>query len=188
MGLFWKKKKVEKGKEGKVDVVLIEGTTETAEIVQNLKKLDLTVLVIPTTKFGRESIEETERFKVMDCLITREGLRRMMEEFEVVCLIDASHSFAVEISKSAMVACEKNDITYIRYEEEYIEFKHKNITWVENAAEAAKSCNKLGGNIFLTLGSRNLDTFITAVDDPKRVVPRILPNPEDVKKVIDMGG
>lgn len=184
MGLFTKDNKDQKFK---AHVILIEGVKDSVKIINELSKLKLNVIVLLTTRFGKEQIEELDNVKVIDRLTTRESLMTLIKDNESGCVIDSSHAFATEISKNAMIACEKSEIAYLRYEKDEEIINYSDLIKVENLEKAAKKAKKIDGNIILTLGTKNVCDFISKIGDPERVIPRILPDIEVISKLLSEG-
>ena len=61
-----------------------------------------------------------------------------------------------------MAATEKLGIPYIRYERDITEFPYEKLHIVHSYEEASEVAARLGKNVFLTTGSRNLQKFVGA--------------------------
>lgn len=158
------------------DVIVIAGTTDAKELIEELCHLGLKVAVTITTKFGSDLIEEHPNVQKFTRVLTAKGMSRVIDKHKALCLIDASHPYAVEVSKNAIAACKHSEIPYIRYEREEIKIADPGIKRVSSFEEAALAVSGLDGNIFLTIGSRNLAPFIKHIPDfSERLYVRVLP-------------
>lgn len=174
--------------ESKADVLVIAGTYDARRIISELTDLNLKVATTITTKFGNELIDSHPNVRVFQKKLTAQGMARVIKMFDAKCLIDASHPFAVESSSSAMKACEKTGIKYLRYEQSQVKFESKQIINVKSYEDAAKQVAVIGGNILLSIGSKNLETFFENIPDfQSRLYVRILPDSEVIAKCEKMG-
>ncbi len=83
----------------------------------------------------------------------------LIQEKDVTTVIDASHPYAEEASKTAMAAAEQCNVPYIRYERPKQQFVHPLVTEVETYEEAALISSAHKGTVMLTTGSKTLATF-----------------------------
>ena len=77
-------------------------------------------------------------------------------------IVDATHPFAVHISKTAMIVCRQRDIPYVRYERPSLTeaFAKNNFVWVSDLETAASHCMKLPGNCLVATGVKVLEPFL----------------------------
>ncbi len=97
--------------EGKV--WLIGGTSESATIAQRLAVHDVSFVITVTTITAHSLYDDAE------VVIGRMDMARMRSfccEHKIVTVIDASHPYAVEVSRQAIAVTAKLGIPYLRYE------------------------------------------------------------------------
>ena len=112
----------------------------------------------------------------------------LIQKHGMTCVIDASHPYAEEASKTAMAAAKTCGIPYIRYERPKEEFVSPLITEVEDYEEAAKLAQTHKGTIMLTTGSKTLEVFTKyLLQDDIRLICRMLPNLENMEKCNRLG-
>ena len=101
------------------------------------------------------------------------------KENKIDKVIDATHPYAVEVSTNAMKACELSNTRYIRFERESLinQINYDNKYLVETVEEACEVANKVGNNIFIGTGSKNLSIYKELIKN-KNLITRVLPTSE----------
>lgn len=158
-------------------VIVIAGTIDARQIIGELIKLNVSVVATVTTTFGTELLNEYQGLKVYEGKLNSGEMIKLINETHASCLIDASHPYAGNVSVNAITACETAKITYLRFERDESRVEYSNITRVKDFIEAAKLAESFQGNIFLTVGSNNLEIFTGIIPDFKeRLFVRVLPD------------
>lgn len=168
---------------------LILGTSEGRKILSLLNNYTSDILVSTATEYGGEILKSYKYSYLNTTPLDLEGLVSLFKEKNVTLLVDASHPYALDISKNAIKACEELNIGYIRYERpSCIErFEHENkIIEVSDYDELYDKLKNIKGNILNTTGSRNLDKIISMKID-NRIIHRVLPSVKVMQECIDKG-
>ncbi len=156
---------------------LFSGTSDGNKIAQDLVSKNYSIKVFVASKYGQiiaaetlpQNIIKTGRMNV-DEIFTL-GEREAPEK-----VIDATHPYALEISKNLMRFCQKKGIPYIRYERPEEMIVEENVYYVDDVEQAAKKAKSLGLRILLTLGSKKIEDFLC--DELRdQVYIRKLPDP-----------
>lgn len=165
-------------------IFLIAGTEDGRKLAKFLSDKNFKVTASVVSEYGRKILEQYANIEINDKKLNAVELEEILRAGNFEILVDASHPYAENISENAITACEKANIFYIRYERPEVEINYKNIYRVENYKQAAEISAKLGKNIFLTTGSRNLKKFIEC-DAVKNcnITARILPTAEVLAEV-----
>ena len=167
-------------------VLLFGGTSETVPLARALVLRGYSVLVSMATDV-----------KLHDALpqgvarrngrLTKDGMIALMKEYRIVKVVDATHPFAVEASRTIRAACEAAGLTCERYQREATDLSTLPADAVlvssheEAAVEAVRIAKELGKPILLTTGSRNLVCYMK--EARKAGIPilaRVLPHPESL--------
>ena len=125
---------------------------------------------------------EVGRFK-------EEDMVRVIKEKGVTLILDASHPYAAIVSETALSACKKTGIDYVRYERAETPLPdYEKIYHAKDEFEAAVLAGKLGNSILLTTGSKTLATFVhaKALQD-KELWARVLPVSSVLQMCEDLG-
>jgi len=102
-------------------------------------------------------------------------------------VVDASHPFSPEPSKTVEKICSQRGLVYLRYQEKVGDLPEDPLIYKYHSwEEGAKKAEELGNTIFLTTGSNNLDIFLELCQG-KRLVLRVLPDYKVIKKCQDLG-
>ena len=103
-------------------------------------------------------------------------------------LVDASHPYAQEVTKTALECANYLNIKYLRYERQGVleNINGEDILRVRNYDEAIEIIKKIDGNILNTTGGNNVSKFIN-LDFKYRVIHRILPLPNVLAKIVEAG-
>lgn len=168
---------------------LISGTSEGKEILGLLNKYTEDILVSTATEYGGELLKDY-KYKILNTKpLDLFSMENMFKENNIKILIDASHPYAVDVSKNAMCVCEKLNIHYIRYERESLINKFLNedkVVLIESYEQLYKHLNKIQGTILNTTGSRNLDKILS-LNIKNRIVHRVLPSLKVMEECYKLG-
>lgn len=169
-------------------VIVIAGTVDARRIIEELVKLNISVVATVTTVFGSELISGYEGVKVYSGRLDKDGMVGIVKEEGAQLLIDASHPYAGNASVNAIEACKAADVKYLRFERNESSVKTSNVIRVKDFFEAAKLAETFDGNIFLTVGSNNLEAFTNSITDFKeRLFVRVLPESKVIIKCEQAG-
>lgn len=168
---------------------LISGTSEGKGILSLLNKYTDDILVSTATEYGGELLKDYN-YKILNTEpLDVEDMKRLFKHNNINILIDASHPYAVEVSKNAMKICEELNIEYIRYERESIIDKFLNedkVIEVDSYEELYEKLKNIDGTILNTTGSRNLDKILS-LGLKNRIVNRVLPSLKVMEECYALG-
>lgn len=168
-------------------ILVLGGTSDSIGICKllNQRLLDYTVSV--TTAYG-EKLAKQCTDKVILKKLTLKDMVDYIKKNNVTKIIDSTHPYAVEVSTNAIEASQITNINYIRFERESliknIDYKNKYI--VNDIDEACEIANKVGKNIFIGTGSKNLYLYKEKIKD-KNLIPRVLPTSEVLISCEELG-
>ena len=125
-------------------VIVFAGTTEGRKLSAFLEERQIPAMICVATEYGESVLEEYAQLEVHRGRLDQEDMRKLFEEKRPEVVIDATHPYAVEVTKNIRTACEKGGRTYIRVVRKSEEYKKygKNI-YVDSAAEAARYLRSL---------------------------------------------
>lgn len=163
-------------------ILVLAGTKDGREIAERLKLGSFDVIASTVTDYGASLF--SEGIKAHKGALDEPGLINFIYKNKINVVVDATHPFAKDVSINAINACNKTGIKYIRYERESLYYS--NAIVVKSFEEAAEECKKYN-NIFLTIGSKNLEKFKVLWEMGKKVTARVLPLSSVIKKCEDLG-
>ena len=156
-------------------ILLFGGTTEGRVLAQKLLALGHAVTVSVATALGAEMLGDFPKDHILTGRLEQPAIARRLPDY-ALC-IDATHPYAVEVTKNIQAACEATGTPLRRLlrQESATE-----ATWVtvESTEQAAAFLQTTEGNILLTTGAKELPAFASL--DPTRLYPRVLPTLESI--------
>ena len=168
-------------------ILFLAGTSDARELAINLQEKGYNILVTVVTESAANSLKEAGLSHHVGRLSENEMLE-IMKQHQVTTVVDASHPYAEEASKTAMAAATSFNVPYIRYERPQQSYVHPLVTEVESYEEAALIAKEHIGTIMLTTGSKTLQVFTKhLLRDSIRLVCRMLPNIENMQKCEALG-
>jgi precorrin-6A/cobalt-precorrin-6A reductase len=168
---------------------LILGTSEGKSILSKLNEFTEDIFMSTATSYGAELLKDYKYKVFNDKPLDLKGLMEVITKHNLKIFIDASHPYALEITKNVMEACENCGIQYIRYDRASVveKFKdNKNVIMVEDYDSLGVHLKKVQGPILNTTGSRNIDKIIS-FKLSNRVIHRILPSVVVLEEILELG-
>jgi precorrin-6x reductase len=116
---------------------------------------------------------------------TEESLAAFLSDNGADVVLDATHPFAVRITRLAQATCEHLGVPYVRFERSDWE-PPAGTEFADSFAEAAARLPALGQRVMLTIGAKQLKHFVSL---HARLVmfARVLPSPVSVQQALDAG-
>lgn len=145
------------------------GTTESEEAVALLLEAGSSVIVSSATDMGARMFDRLSA-EYPDSLERLTGRRdctawkKLIRDRQIESVLDATHPFAVEVSRELKQACLDTDVLYLRYlrpATDHSAYKD-GIYWAKDAVEAADTASRLAGEdgrILLTTGVVTLPIY-----------------------------
>lgn len=153
---------------------IFAGTTEGRQLTDLLRSQDAEVVVCVATEYGEELLEAAGNITVSARRLPQEEILELFrtEHFDLV--IDATHPYAVDVTQNIKEACANASVRYIRLLRG-ASAGAADAVYVKDPKEAADYLSRTEGNILLTTGSKELETFAGIPDFADRVYARVLP-------------
>lgn len=162
---------------------VIGGTSDANQLVKALRIAGVhKVLVSTTTDYGSE-LARQNNFEVIQKALDVQGMMEAIDRYGVKLIIDASHPFAIEVSKNAMSASEKQDVKYCRFEREHLAFDE--VHYYDDYTSLLNSLIQMEGNILLTTGAKNIQLFESLIGE--RLFARVLATADSVARCESIG-
>lgn len=166
----------------------ILGTSEGRKILSLINKYTNEIAVTTATAYGGEVLKEFN-IKVLNTKpLNKEEMLNWIKVNKINVLVDASHPYAQEVTKTALECANDLEIEYVRYERQgALENDNgEDIIRVKNYDEAIDIIKGLEGNILNTTGGNNVSKFLN-LDFKYRILHRILPSPKVLTKIVEEG-
>lgn len=164
---------------------LIAGTSEGRRLIKALDGSNVEIIVSVATEYGASIIEPQQNLKVIAERMNLAAMTAFIEHNRPDCVVDATHPYAVIVTRTIKEACEATNCLYLRFLRQ--ESPTDGCIEVDSYRDAVEFLHDVEGNIFLTTGSNNLDYFTKLADYQNRVTVRILPMQNSLEKALQLG-
>ena len=155
---------------------IFSGTTEGRLLAESFAAAGEPVTVCVATEYGKEVMSPNPLIEVHVGRLDEQEMEQFLKERKTEVVFDATHPYAVIVSKNLKQAAAALGIEYKRLERDITSHtSDANVTYVKNIAEAVKILKASENRIFLTTGSKELKDFAELRD---RLYVRVLPSIE----------
>ena len=166
----------------------ILGTSEGRKILSLINKYTDEIAVTTATTYGGEVLKEFN-IKVLNTKpLNKEEMLNWIKVNEINVLVDASHPYAQEVTKTALECANDLEIQYVRYERlgSLENITGEDIIRVKSYDEGIDIIKEIEGNVLNTTGGNNVSKFLN-LNFKYRVIHRILPSPKVLTKIVEAG-
>ena len=165
---------------------IIGGTKDSRDILEKLlEKTESDIIVSTATDYGGKLLENyKEREKRVESISERLNESQMQElirQKNISLVIDASHPYAVNVSRSVLKVTGEMDIGYMRFERKMLDYGDRDVIRFSTLEEMKQYVMSFENkNIFSTLGSNNLGE-IKEIGKKNNLFVRILPTSSSIQ-------
>jgi precorrin-6A/cobalt-precorrin-6A reductase len=167
-------------------ILLLSGTSEGPPLARALLAAGFAVRATVTREEARQSLFGPLLREVLVEArgFTQESLTAFLRQGEADLVLDATHPFAVRITRLALDVCRRLGIPYVRYERPDWEPPAGTVL-VDSFAEAARRLPE-GARVLLTIGAKQLKHF-APLQDRLYLVARVLPSVLSIQQALAAG-
>ena len=162
-------------------VWLIGGTSESTALAAALSSRGVPCVITVTTESAKRLYADMAQIRVGQ--LSSQSLPGFVDQWQVSCILDASHPFASEISRLAIALAQTQSIPYLRYERETVDCTHQaadpSVILVDSVESLISSDILRYQRVLFTVGYRYLSQFSHLRPDA-RLFARILPSVEAI--------
>ncbi|HEY9761363.1 MAG TPA: cobalt-precorrin-6A reductase [Trichocoleus sp.] len=164
---------------------LIGGTGESAELVRLLIASGIPCTVSVTTLSAQSLYPKSPLVRVWVGRLSADELPKFLQDESIRAILDASHPFAVEISRLAIATAQQLSLPYLRFERPALTLSQAET--IPHTLDSLLNSNILEGHrVLLTLGYRWLEKF-RPWQARATLFARILPSPEALTMALAAG-
>ena len=167
------------------NILLFAGTTEGRHIAEALRDAPVHLFVSVATEYGETLIAPAENVTVLHGRKNEEEIRALLNETQAKLLIDATHPYAQEVTKTLRTVAEATGTEYLRVLRE--SETADGCVFVDDTDAAVAYLNGTQGNVLLTVGSKELHRYTAVKDYASRLFARILPVKESTDAAFALG-
>ena len=170
-----------------IKALLFAGTTEGRQIAQGCRGKDIELTVSVATEYGETLIEPADNVRVVWGRKDGNGIAALIRDTGAELVIDATHPYAAEVTRTLKTVCEAEGVEYwrvLRQED------HEDLTGcvlVDDTRGAVDYLNGTDGNVLLTVGSKELAAYTEVKDWKTRLYARVLPMPASTEQAFSLG-
>lgn len=192
---------------------IIGGTKDSRDILEKLlENKNEEILVTTATSYGGKLLEElselaktkyNREIKIISERLNEEQMEKLVYENNIDLVIDASHPYAQNVSKTIINVkniinekrknnedqgnWEKSQLRYVRFERKMLDYGDENVKKFETLEEMNNFIQEHENkNILSTLGSNNL-AEIQKMGEKNNLYVRILPTTDSIVKAEELG-
>lgn len=144
------------------------------------------VTVCCVTEYGGELVEGLANVEVLVGSLDDAQKEHLIAGHAFDCIIDATHPYATHVTQSIEKLAQAHGIPHVRLLRK--ENEAQDCTLAHSMEDAASILKRRSGNILLTTGSKDLETFTSSIPDfEQRLYARVLPLESSIKNATDLG-
>ncbi|MCD8198025.1 MAG: precorrin-6A reductase [Lachnospiraceae bacterium] len=155
-------------------VIIFAGTIEGRMLSEFLSGKGISVTACVATDYGETLLTENEYLRVHAGRMDQQEMAAFLRGEEAKLVVDATHPYAVEVSRNVAAACQEARVEYIRLIREQDVWDADGAVLVDSVDEAVEYLKDKEGNILATTGSKELHKYTAIPDYEKRVFARVL--------------
>ena len=164
-------------------VLIYSGTTEGRILAEHLAQNGVFATVCVATEYGSEMMQPHPNIQVREGRMDADEMRAFVEERVFDAVVDATHPYAVEVSRNIKESMKESAVPCYRLLREMQSVKETaaRTHYVKDAAECGAYLKHREGAVLLTTGSKELGNFLAAFEDRSRLYVRVLPAVESIE-------
>ena len=172
--------------------MIFGGTTEARKLLERLGS-GLEIIYCAATQYGAEIVNDlaSNNIKILSGRLDADGMKNLIQAEEIACVIDATHPYAVEVSKNIKAVCDELNLPLMCVtRQDDFDYENLKLNQVSSAREAAELLNNnkfINQNILLATGSKELKEFINVKNYKERIYARVLPVASVLKSCEELG-
>jgi precorrin-6A/cobalt-precorrin-6A reductase len=156
-----------------IKLLVVAGTADGVKFIA-AQPPQTKIVATTFSQLGADCITPRPGLEIISGALDSEGFSALIRDKQPNFLVDLSHPFAVEVSANAKAAAEACGIPYLRFERQTVEDSSGRCLRFPDFPAAVEALKKIPGNIFLTIGSKNLHYFQALPDFHERCYMRVL--------------
>jgi precorrin-6A/cobalt-precorrin-6A reductase len=137
---------------------LIGGTSESAKIAQAIAAQSFFCIITVTTSSAQFLYPPSPYLSLKVGALAPLAIQQFCQQEKIIAIIDASHPYALEISRTAIAIASQQQSPYLRYERPSLQSETK-IIELESFATLLTGHYLLGQRVLLTVGYKTLPLF-----------------------------
>ncbi|MDO5702148.1 MAG: precorrin-6A reductase [Lachnospiraceae bacterium] len=171
-------------------IIIFAGTSEGRELATLLLREGKDVLVSVASGYGAEVLSHLPPGSITEGRLTSEEMEDLIHKYDTEQVVDATHPYAMEVSRNIRSACLVTETPYIRLLRQPgtdLPSSDPDVIKVRSVEEAAACLASFPGNALITTGSRDIMAYTSVPDYTKRLTVRVLPSVSSIEACRNAG-
>lgn len=169
-------------------ILIFSGTTEGRRLAEHLKGSRAEVFVSVATEYGKECMEENENTRILSGRMDESEMEAFLVQMRMDLVVDATHPFAVEVTRNIRQACANTGTEYVRCLREAEKGVNMDgAVCVSSVPEAVRYLERTEGKILIATGSKELKEYTKMEHYRERCYARVLSTLVSVEESIGLG-
>ena len=170
-----------------IKALLFAGTTEGRKIAEGCRGKDIELTVSVATEYGETLIDPAENVHVVSGRKDGDGIAALIRDTGAELVIDATHPYAAEVTKTLKTVCAQEGVDYLRVLRGEDHGDLIGCVLVDDTQGAVDFLNSTEGSVLLTVGSKELAAYTAVTDWKTRLYARVLPLPASTQIAYELG-
>ncbi|WP_054743045.1 precorrin-6A reductase [Cellulosilyticum ruminicola] len=168
--------------------LIFAGTTEGRNLTEYLLTQNARLYVCVATEYGKTLLPEHENVTISSTRLDSNEIYELIKTHQFDCVFDATHPYAVIVSKNIQEAAIKANLPYYRIIRPSTALTcTDNMVYVDSMEEAVEFLKTTTGSILATTGSKELHKLCALPDYNNRVFARVLPTAGVIAHCYELG-
>lgn len=168
-------------------VLIFAGTTEGRTLSEYLSENRIEHTVCVATEYGEEVLSASPYMTIHKGRMGVGEMEKLMQTGSFAAVVDATHPYAVEVTANIREASQEAKLPYLRLKRCLDAETEGSVFYFHSNEECVDALEKTEGNILLTTGSKELETYCSRPLVKDRLYVRILPGMESISICTELG-
>jgi precorrin-6A/cobalt-precorrin-6A reductase len=166
-------------------LLVFAGTTEGRELAEAAARLGWDVTASVATEYGAGFFAPAGHLQVREGRLDEGQMEKLLAEGDFALVVDATHPYAVEVSRNLRAAAKAAGAPYLRLLRP--ESEAPSCLFFDTLPEAARAAGARPGNILAATGANQIAAYAEIPDFAARVYARVLPTEESRARCLAAG-
>lgn len=164
------------------------GTTEGRKLAHYADRCHIRAYVSVATEYGASLVPDSPFVTVVTGRMDEGEMESFLREQAIAQVVDATHPYATAVTANIRQACRAVGVPYRRIQRQSGSYAEQaDCIAVHSVDEAVEVLSHTTGPVFLTTGSKDLDSFAQLPDYAQRLYARILPVRPSLDRALGLG-
>lgn len=171
-------------------ILIFGGTTEGRQLAEYACESGIAALVCVATEYGEKMMEPDPLLEISSRGLTEEEITDLMRKEEFLCVMDATHPYASEITEKVFSSCRRTGQEYVRVlrgDAGAGDISDGSMICVGSIREAADFLGRCDGKAVITTGSKEIAEYASVHRAKERFLFRVLPSHEALRACFEAG-